>query len=615
MMTPMSGKDLVAAGIAPGPWFPEAIAEGNRILASGGTLEQAVAYARGIEGPVTTPLRDYSAIPIHANIRAENAMEQANVDKVMATMQKLVRTPVVRSAAVMPDACPAGGPGEIPVGGVVVSEAIHPGMHSADICCSMAISVVPGTSPKALLDAVQSVTHFGRGGRREGDRVSPSRKVLAAFDANPFLEDVVDLAIRHHATQGDGNHFAYVGTLKSTGETALVTHHGSRAPGAVLYHKGMEVADRFRLQLSPKTQKANGWIPADTREGEDYWSALQIIRAWTKENHFVLHDMAVAKIGARVADRFWNEHNFVFRKSDGLFYHGKGATPAFKGWADDATDLTLVPLNMAAPILITRGTNAGNGLGFSPHGAGRNMSRTQHRLLHEGKSDAQMYAEETKGLDARFYSGITDVSELPSAYKNADAVKAQIAEFGLAEVVEEIMPYGSIMAGEPPAPTFDNRMDAGREMQNRPTVVPGFSFVDELPTSSHDFADLTYRSGLCHVFAAAMHRKTGWPLMAAFADLSPSEGGDPDGRILAHCYCVDDDGMLWDVDGSRSYDDAMNELYEVHDDEFSIVRLESEEDLDLAVGLDGCAEAIDEAYSAVVDMLEANLQRDAALSM
>ena len=32
---------------------------------------------------------------------------------------------------------------------------------------------------------------------------------------------------------------------------------------------------------------------------------------------------------ARVEERFWNEHNFVFRKSNGLFYHAKGATRAF----------------------------------------------------------------------------------------------------------------------------------------------------------------------------------------------------------------------------------------------------------------------------------------------
>ena len=39
------------------------------------------------------------------------------------------------------------------------------------------------------------------------------------------------------------------------------------------------------------------------------------------------------------------------------------------------------------------------------------------------------------------------MSELPSAYKNADMVQSQIEEFGLGDVVDRIMPYGCIMAG------------------------------------------------------------------------------------------------------------------------------------------------------------------------
>jgi hypothetical protein len=41
----------------------------------------------------------------------------------------------------MPDACPTGPEGQIPVGGVVVAKnAIHPGFHSADICCSVMLT-------------------------------------------------------------------------------------------------------------------------------------------------------------------------------------------------------------------------------------------------------------------------------------------------------------------------------------------------------------------------------------------------------------------------------------------------------------------------------------------
>jgi tRNA-splicing ligase RtcB len=453
----MSGQDLIDAGMSQGKWFRDALDAANRVLSDGGSEVEALAAARGHQPGPAMPLSAVNDVAIHMNIRAEDAHEQDNIEKVSATMRELARTPVVRSAAIMPDACPAGPIGTIPVGGVVASEAIHPGMHSADICCSMAISFFPGVEPKALLDAVHAVTHFGPGGRPRGE-ITPSDATMSAFEANPFLKEIIGVGLDHFATQGDGNHFAYVGQMKSTGETALVTHHGSRAPGARLYDRGMKVANAFREELSPETHRENAWIPADSEEGESYWSALQTIRQWTKENHYAIHDMTAEKLAVKVSDRFWNEHNFVFRKSDGLFYHAKGATPAFDGWAHDATDLTIIPLNMAEPILIVRGSNAANGLGFSPHGAGRNFSRTGHmrRLAEEFGADARglspnnlaaILERETKGLDARFFCGTPDIAELPGAYKNAANVRAQIAHYGLAEIVDEVIPYGCIMAG------------------------------------------------------------------------------------------------------------------------------------------------------------------------
>jgi hypothetical protein len=62
-------------------------------------------------------------------------------------------------------------------------------MHSADICCSMAISIFPGTDPKSLLDAVHAVTHFGPGGRPRGAQFKPSSATLSAFEQNPYLRD------------------------------------------------------------------------------------------------------------------------------------------------------------------------------------------------------------------------------------------------------------------------------------------------------------------------------------------------------------------------------------------------------------------------------------------
>ena len=103
---------------------------------------------------------------------------------------------------------------------------------------------------------------------------------------------------------------------------------------------------------------------------------------------------------------------------------------------------------MREPILIVKGDTTDNNLGFAPHGAGRNISRSAHIRKKVGKTITEIFLEETAGIDARFYSGHVDISEMPSAYKNAQNVQDQMNEFGLGEVVDKILPYGCIMAGD-----------------------------------------------------------------------------------------------------------------------------------------------------------------------
>ncbi|HYA07746.1 MAG TPA: RtcB family protein [Xanthobacteraceae bacterium] len=455
-MTEINGKTLISWGVPQGPWFPAALAAARQAIADG-LGDDAVRSAALACGPTKVeqlPLREFDALGFHVNAIPETLEEGANIFAVKAHMRELMRVPTVVAGAIMPDACPAGSaPGTIPVGGVVAAkDAIHPGMHSADICCSVAVSVFGrDVDPTAILDAGMTLSHFGGGGRPRGGEIHPPERVLSAFDSNPFLKPIVGVAIEHFATQGDGNHFFFVGRLRSTGEIALVTHHGSRAPGARLYKAGMEVAERHRRAVSPETAAHNAWIPAESDDGRAYWDALQIIREWTKANHFAIHDRVGRTLGRglRAAKhRFWNEHNFVFRKSDGLFYHAKGATPAWRDFAADTNGLTLIPLNMAEPILIVEGSDAPHALGFSPHGAGRNMSRTAYLKTNAGKSEAEMIAEQAPGIDVRYFCGVPDTSELPGAYKNAESVRRQIDHFGLARVIEEIEPIGNIMAGD-----------------------------------------------------------------------------------------------------------------------------------------------------------------------
>ncbi len=460
---PVTGEHLKDWGHRPGKQFPGLLARANEMRAAGLGLAHIRAELQGEVAPVpvTLDLRAPGAVPFHENIDIADPDEEDNVLKVRETMTELMRTPTIEAGAIMPDACPAGPVGTIPVGGVAAARnAIHPGMHSADICCSVMITDLGNADPKAVLDAAQSITHFGPGGRPQGRRFTVSLDLLDAFRANTFLNNpkALRMAQEHMGTQGDGNHFLFVGRSRATGRTAIVTHHGSRGPGAVLYKIGMEVAERFRKELSLGTLKQNAWIPADTEEGRSYWEALQLIRKWTKANHNAIHQTTVEAVRADAGDRYWNEHNFVFRRGD-LYLHGKGATPAWGDYAADATGRTLIPLNMSEPVLVVRGKDAAKGLGFSPHGAGRNFSRSEHRRRMGSMTPDQMLKAETDGLDIRFHAGGIDASELPSGYKNAGSVVAQIKSHDLAEIEDYIDPYGCIMAGDVPPFWADRRKE------------------------------------------------------------------------------------------------------------------------------------------------------------
>lgn len=439
----ITGQDLLSLGYASGKWFKDALAFVNENQLTGPAL---TAYLENVSPKYREPFTE--PVLFHKNIRAENDAEQTNVYDVCSAMKELMKLPTVVDGAIMPDACPTG-PGQIPVGAIIVAKnAIHPSMHSADICCSVMASSFGSCCPKRLLNAAHSVTHFGSGGRREFSTLP--KELEEQIRENYFLRSdySVHLAKAHLGTQGDGNHFLFIGRSKNTGETVMVTHHGSRGFGANLYKEAVVVAERFRREISPKSSEKNGWIPFNTVEGEAYWQALQLIRAWTKCNHETIHDATALKLGVEVQSRFWNEHNFVFKRGE-LFFHAKGATPLDDTFVPDSKDgLRLIPLNMAESILVVKGATTVNNLGFAPHGAGRNMSRGQHKKSKAHIGIKELFDEETKGLDIRFFSGRIDISELPSAYKNINSIKRQIKEFDLGQVHDEIVPYGSIMAGD-----------------------------------------------------------------------------------------------------------------------------------------------------------------------
>lgn len=471
----LTSQDLIAAGYEPGPIFKTLFAKIAEYERKGITDPK---YAmkllkRDCGKPVAKLQRRAHPIPFSEAITPVNAEEEKNVEKVRKQMHALLRTPIFSAGVILPDACPVS-PQEavIPVGAAVVAEnAIIPSAHSADICCSMWATFYEKRSGVASeLDDLTSVTNFGPIPRAYENGVDDAVIDEDVWN-NPFLHQLKNRARMHMADQGDGNHFAYIGemevtpgflaVLRLTGHAdlaenlapsvsktlrVLVTHHGSRSIGAHLFKRGQNAAEKHTAKVAEGIPKASAWLDANSDTGKDYWHALQYISRWTKANHRAIHRRFLEKIGGAGIAELGNEHNFVWKRSD-HFYHGKGATPA---WKDELgrPKLGLIPLNMAEPILLVLGADKEEFLSFAPHGAGRNLSRTAlMRKFPEEKDRERQLAESTEGIDVRWFSKVPDLSETPVAYKNAAEVKRQISDFGLAEVIAEIRPLGCIMAG------------------------------------------------------------------------------------------------------------------------------------------------------------------------
>jgi len=474
-MKKLDEQDLIDAGYEPGPMIGEMLAMVAELEARGIHDRKYVLklLKRDFRPPPPKAVMREEPAPVAEAIAPATKEEEENVAKVRKQMHGLLKVPVVTRGAVMPDACPAGSaPAVIPVGGVVaVENAIIPSAHSADLCCSMFATFYPARGDaKEELDALTEATRFGPGGRNADDLV-PHPVMDEDVWGNRFLNGLRERARAQIADQGDGNHFAYVGEVEfGAGELevlrgagyggiadalgresrtwrVLVTHHGSRGLGAHVFKRGQAVALKHAARIGDRIPEAGAWLDATSDDGRLYWEALQYVSRWTRANHEAIHARFLGRIGAEAATQFGNEHNFVWRRGD-LFLHGKGATPA---WKDDAGRplLGLIPLNMAAPILIVLGRDNDEFLSFAPHGAGRNRSRTAMRRLYPDAGSRMRAIEEgTQGIDVRWFCGGPDLSETPAAYKDAGQVKAQIEQFGLAEVVAEIQPMGCIMAGD-----------------------------------------------------------------------------------------------------------------------------------------------------------------------
>jgi tRNA-splicing ligase RtcB len=209
---------------------------------------------------------------------------------------------------------------------------------------------------------------------------------------------------------------------------ALLSHSGARGTGAeVARHYSRTAADRH--PELPKELLHLAWFDLDTKDGMEYWSAMELMGKYSAANHEIIHRQVTAQLAAECIAGVENHHNFAWKErhfGEDVIVHRKGATPASLG------ALGVIPGSMATPGYVVRGRGDASSLCSASHGAGRRMSRKAAKERYSW-ADAERFLKErgVKVLSA-------GVDEVPMAYKDIDEVMA--AQQDLVEPIAKFEP-------------------------------------------------------------------------------------------------------------------------------------------------------------------------------
>lgn len=236
---------------------------------------------------------------------------------------------------------------------------------------------------------------------------------------------------RQLGSLGGGNHFVEV-CLDAQDDVWIMLHSGSRNVGNTIGQCAItmakEVAQRVDRTL-PHRDLA--WLDEGTPEFDAYVEGL----GWAQEYAALNRDLMLELVHRAMARSLGREvklegevtnchHNYARVEEhfgERVWVTRKGAVSARAG------EMGIIPGSMGAKSFIVRGKGNASSYCSCSHGAGRAMSRTQARKAF----DRGDLARQTEGVECRKDEGVLD--EIPSAYKNIDAVMA--AQTDLVDVV------------------------------------------------------------------------------------------------------------------------------------------------------------------------------------
>jgi tRNA-splicing ligase RtcB len=360
-----------------------------------------------------------------ASILDEKTIEQARTASTMPF--------IYPHLALMPDAHLGLG---ATVGSVIPTlGAIIPAAVGVDIGCGM-IAVKTQFTRSQLPDALRDLRErieraiplsAGRYNRTIVETAAPRVAELeelasqAAFDPASYARNWR----MQLGTLGSGNHFIEV-SVDENENVWLFLHSGSRGVGNKIAQKHIRVAQQSAKKSRIDLPHADlAYLMESTPEFERYIVELRWAQHFALLNREEMMDRVMRQMsewmGTPVVEqeRINCHHNFT----ESEVHFGKRVWLSRKGAIKaDAGRAGVIPGSMGTASYVVEGLGNPMALNSSPHGAGREYSRSAARktFTHEQLRDAM------KGIEFRDTDAFID--EIPQAYKPIDQVMLDAAE-------------------------------------------------------------------------------------------------------------------------------------------------------------------------------------------
>ena len=298
---------------------------------------------------------------------------------------------------------------------------IYPHLIGGDIGCGMALFKT---------DLVRRDAKLDRWTTRRFDLEHPWDQFVSDFLAERDLESTeFDSAL---GSIGGGNHFAELQSVEKVLDAeAFKKLDLGKQQLVVLVHSGSRGLGESILRAHVDEHCGNG-VEAESFAAEEYLRGHDCAVGWGEANRELIARRFVATIGAETEPLWDGCHNSITRRESGgdvVWLHRKGAVEA-------EGDFVVIPGSRGSMSYIVKPTGDGESHAWSlAHGAGRKWARSDARLRMRERFSVSELAQTPLG--GRVVCEERDLlyEEAPAAYKNIEAVIADLVAAGLVSVI------------------------------------------------------------------------------------------------------------------------------------------------------------------------------------